>query len=276
MRLVILLILLNITCLDAKSQIFLNELEDIPWEKIEINKSDSLLNQLYKLNPSLTNKNDHLLELQRGYSHIVNLNNDSYPDLIIYWTALYNENMLEIYLNTGQELKKLIEVSGRITYFEKHSPISPLRIKLKDYRYSIDPFLVEYKELTFTPDNNEISTQTIDFYDVTKFPESLTMNIPFEVTQSKYRLRKTPEIDNGNMQAPHDAGNLIQEFTAGDIGIAMAEETDETGRVWWFVMMKNNINKSEGEYFFINTDETDRINNPIFGWISSRYVKRLF
>lgn len=260
---------------NLRAQIPMKELDEIPWEKIEITQSDSLLNNLFQMNPDLRNKNNDLMDLQRDYSHIVNLNNDQYPDLIVYWTALLNENMLEIYLNTGNELKRLIRRPGRITFFEKHSPLSPLRINLKTYQYSSPPFLAEYTELTFIPEQDDIIIENIDFYDNTRFPDQLSINIPFVVAQSKYRLRRTPIIDNGQLKAPNEAGNIIQELTTGDLGIALAEETDETGRVWWFVMMQNNIAKSADNYFFINTDEPDRIKNPVFGWISSRYEKKL-
>lgn len=254
----------------------MNELESIPWKQIEITQSDSLLSELFGLNSHLRDNNEEFLEMQKGHSHIVNLNNDKYPDLIVYWTSYFNENMLEIYLNIGgKELKQLIRRPGRITLFEKHSPLSPLRINLKTYQYSSPPFLAEYTELTFLPEEGNLRSSIIDFYDGTLFPNQLTRSIPIKVTQPKYRLRRTPEIDNGKMEAPDDAGNIIQELTVGDVGIALAEKTDDTGRIWWFVLMNNNIVKNANDYFFINTDEQDKIQNPCFGWISSRYVKIL-
>lgn len=273
----ILLLIILFNPLAAYAQIPMTELKEIPWEQVEITESDSLMTALFKLHPDLTseNKHDELMEIQRSQSHIVNLNNDQYPDLIVYRTELYNENMIGIYLNTGNDLKQLIRRPGRITLFKKHSPLSPLRISMKSYNYSVPPYLAEYTELTYLPSQDTLIAHTTDFYDKTEFPGQHTLNIPFEITQPKYRLRKTPEIDNGKLKAPYKAGNIIQEVTKGDIGIALAEKTDKTGRVWWFVMMKNNITKNPDNYFFINTDETDRINNPCFGWLSSRYVKKL-
>jgi len=98
-------------------------------------------------------------------------------------------------------------------------------------------------------------------------------------------LRKTPEINNridSSLVAEGLYGNIILEMAHGDEGVALAEYEDSTGRIWWFVSMKNNIPKPLTDYFYLdakgekysrqNGYETT-LDKPIFGWLSSRYVE---
>ena len=69
----------------------------------------------------------------------------------------------------------------------------------------------------------------------------------------------------------------------GDEGVALAEFEDSTGRIWWFVRMKNNISKPLSDYFYLNAEgekilaakmgTKTTLDRPIFGWLSSRYVE---
>ncbi|HYW10331.1 MAG TPA: hypothetical protein VE871_00175, partial [Longimicrobium sp.] len=62
----------------------------------------------------------------------------------------------------------------------------------------------------------------------------------FTVNNDRYLLRATPGIDppakDGEDWYPWEGhGNALAEYGRGARGIALAERTDATGRVWWFV-----------------------------------------
>lgn len=247
--------------------------KDINWSVIELPNSDSLVSSLIKMRADLNKGPQGYLDMQKSHSHAINLNNDLSPDLIIYWTDYLNENLLQIFINTGDSLSKIFEKSGQITFFEKKLPTSPLLINLNTIKYSSPPELAEYTTLAISPMGKIQSLESIDYYQGTKFPQGYNLNIPFEVQNDKYRLRMSPEIINGKDNPPLESGNVIQELAEGDRGIALSSHTDETGRVWWFAVILNNVEKSTEEYLFVNTEEPKRINNLCFGWISSTYLK---
>ena len=71
------------------------------------------------------------------------------------------------------------------------------------------------------------------------------------------------------MEQANRKGNITGEFTTGDEGIAYAAREDETGRVWWFVEMRDGRNRNMETCTAV--DEMDR---PVgvYGWMSSRFV----
>lgn len=95
----------------------------------------------------------------------------------------------------------------------------------------------------------------------TEFPSKLSSPIKFKVLNDPYTLRDTPEILDDN---------ILTKFTTGDLGFALAERTDNTGRVWWFVFMLNNQTNDRTFYDYAYDD-----NYYSVGWMSSRFVELL-
>ncbi len=247
--------------------------KEVDWKGIELPNSDSIVGSLIQMRSDLNKGSEGYLDMQRGYSHAIHLNNDLLPDLVIYWTGYLNEKLLQIFTNTGDSLIKIFEKSGQITFIEKRLPSSTLSITLNTIRYSSPPGLAEYTTLSVSSDGKLISLKETDYYQATKFPDTYHLNIPFTVKNNKYRLRMTPEIEDGANTPPLQSGNLIQELAKGDSGVALSSYKDETGRVWWFALVFNNVEKSTDDYIFVNTEDPKRINNPCFGWISSTYLE---
>lgn len=103
-------------------------------------------------------------------------------------------------------------------------------------------------------------------------PEKRTLSKRFEVRHDKYRLREHPVIDDKNDEYASDLegtpvhGNILAEFTKGSKGLAIAEKEDETGRVWWFVIMDVDA-KAEYSRFYGDQKSSKA------GWMSSRFLK---
>lgn len=95
----------------------------------------------------------------------------------------------------------------------------------------------------------------------------------FEVKIELYCLRLNPTVDNETSNEElHINGNIIAEYTTGSKGYAIAEKQDETGRVWWFVLMINN-NKPQKSIFDVGSNNENKYYS--LGWMSSRYLEKL-
>lgn len=84
-------------------------------------------------------------------------------------------------------------------------------------------------------------------------------------------LRKITEFQLENSYKKN--GNQIAQLSKGTRGRALAESTDSTGRIWWFIEIDPNeglSNSAFGPGDYLLTDKP-----KIVGWISSRFVKRL-
>ncbi|AFU70595.1 hypothetical protein P700755_004045 [Psychroflexus torquis ATCC 700755] len=95
----------------------------------------------------------------------------------------------------------------------------------------------------------------------TVFPAKLSSPKKFKVLNEAYSLRDSPQILDDN---------ILATFTAGDLGYALAERTDNTGRVWWFVFMLNNQTNDRTFYDYAYEDSYFSV-----GWMSSRFVELL-
>lgn len=96
----------------------------------------------------------------------------------------------------------------------------------------------------------------------------------FTVNNDRYLLRATPGIDtpSGNGEDWYQwegRGNALAEYGKGARGIALAERTDATGRVWWFVRMDGRTPPVDAQFSEKNGEgvRMDRL-----GWMSSRFV----
>jgi hypothetical protein len=119
-------------------------------------------------------------------------------------------------------------------------------------------------------------TQSIREYNGVKMPEKRMEPKRFQVMEPRYRLRIAPLIDDkpypdyqSNDPGAIVIGNVLAEFKKGDKGLAIAEKVDDTGRMWWFVIMDPS---TETEYwqFHLYDDEKSRYT---MGWMSSRYLE---
>jgi hypothetical protein len=92
---------------------------------------------------------------------------------------------------------------------------------------------------------------------------------PFTVNADGYTLRHTPEISSTGEFDWEGRGNASADYGRGARGVALAESTDATGRVWWYVLM-------DGETPPLAASYTEEPGNPVpldrLGWMSSRFL----
>jgi hypothetical protein len=111
------------------------------------------------------------------------------------------------------------------------------------------------------------ATHEIHYLNLTEIPECFSLNIKFEVQNTPYILRATPEINDSEAIHNFERGNIVAEYGKEDRGIALASRTDETGRIWWFVVMeKSNHSALFHNYAIFRSQKWA-------GWMSSKFLK---
>jgi len=103
-------------------------------------------------------------------------------------------------------------------------------------------------------------------------PDKRMSSKRFIVKNDKYKLREHPVIDDkydeygSDFEGKPVYGNTLAEFTKGSKGIAIAEKPDNTGRVWWFVLMDEDANAIYSRFH-------DDANASKAGWMSSIFLE---
>lgn len=92
----------------------------------------------------------------------------------------------------------------------------------------------------------------------------------FTVRNEGYLLRTSPAIvtaDEPDGWPGH--GNGLAAYGPGARGIALAEQADSTGRVWWFVKMDGRTPPRDA---MVRFDGAPRVTTDRLGWMSSRFL----
>jgi hypothetical protein len=100
----------------------------------------------------------------------------------------------------------------------------------------------------------------------------------FTVANDRYLLRGSPQVqdaksgEHAEWYEWEDRGNVMAEYGSGARGTALAERTDSTGRVWWFVRM-DGATPPHAAQIDAPVDHANRA-LPIdrLGWMSSRFL----
>lgn len=270
-------VLIILTNLAAYSQDFkyFGSNNKLDWNQFE---SDSIYNELLLSNYEQLKNNpypeiEYIIKNKDKY-HLVDLDNDNEEELIYNgWNGGEGEMVVIYKLNQGKydEHQRFF---GRIVDIKK---TKFNRARLIVYDYACCAGYVDHIEtFDFNPSTNkfEIEKSTAKI-DETSMPSVWIDPVRFEIQNTPYNLRFSPEIitdlqkDSFDFN-PIDGQNIIASYKFGDKGVAYAEATDSTGRVWWFVVMDSIPDEGESLFYDGNNEFEDY--RPT-GWISSRYLK---
>jgi hypothetical protein len=270
-KIIILFLVLSSNVVFSQNNILFDKygFRDVPWTKFELSVSDSMLFELIEKNKTIKQLHGHLGDNIIDYCHPIDIDNDMNIDILFYWQTSI-QHQLALYVNDGKILNKAFNQFINLTQINHCLPSSMLKF------YGITGLISGYPEASQLTEISVFSTGKYEinecvYYLDTEIPEVFDIKIPFKVINDKYRLRTKPEIDNGDND--NDLGNIIGEFATNDHGIALAESKDQTGRIWWFVMMNNNISKDKSYLHVDNDNSGFHRKKKVFGWISSRYLK---
>lgn len=241
------------------------------WEKWEVNytanektniinmlKADLKKNSLEYVNYLTDNLDDY---------HIMDVNSDGKWDIIYSGFAGSEKNSLLMFVKEDNEFVEKINTYGEIIEISRESSFSPITLKVMDNPCCEDT-IYSFKQFNFHIENTKIfyrMSLKINFLESTIFPDTCNNNIAFETINEEYKLRNTPEIiDDIN-------SNVIAVYPEGSIGTAIfSKEDQESNRVWWFVIMKNN--KSA---LMDSLDDDSDLDYYSMGWMSSRFLKKI-
>ena len=204
------------------------------------------------------------LEEYNEYYVLIYLNNDTFIDLIFEGPSGGESNVVSIFLNSGQKFRLIKSELGRIKKINKSFPDSPVEILFNEYGCCDDP--INFYQTWNLVNNEIIESEKYYFLDETKMPEDLGFQLIFKVKNSPYFLRATPEIINEKFHYHYEKGNIIAEFSEGDIGYVLNSTIDKTGRTWYFVAMNKPRKKGFHNYSVF-------WNQKWLGWMSSRFVE---
>lgn len=246
----------------------------IPTDVVDINKALNSLKEdktfdwvFYNLEQGSVSSTD--------FFHFLDFNNDGIRDMI-YQGLLGGESQFVVLLKgNGTSFEKTIVLAGKIFWTNEPSIAEGLRFRLYNYACCMGRnYFIEYYSPKIRHDKFEFILENREtFIDETVFPTvKFKELIAFETINEEYNLRISPKIDNETDYWGHgEFGNDIATYPKGSTGIALAESTDDTGRVWWFVKMTNNIGNKG---IFMDGDNNEE---PYYsyGWVSSRYVNVL-
>jgi hypothetical protein len=219
--------------------------------------------------PTLADLEKHL--------HIIDFNDDDLDDIIFDGYSGEEPMEISIFINTEnsfvkifteyQEIYKIVFENGKVQrlYIQDGGCCAEIVGINKIYYVNYSSKL---------PKVNRISEAQY-LLDWTEYPNKyFDKPIKFEVLNNKYNIKFSPIIDDTTevwyCGEPQN-GNSLGKIKSGSIGYALAEETDSTGRIWWFVAMIPDSKIYEPIYY------EGKISSDTYklGWISSRFVKEI-
>jgi len=230
--------------------------ELVKFETLPLVRDDNVKKPLVQKLQNFTHF-DHLVEEYDYFKEnfmTVDLNGDNKLD--IFYSGFLggaSDCYSYIFINESNKFKQeFIGEVGHFSFAVKENGV------LKGLIYCYDGFAADCPEIsnieliTFNG-TDHVSENLINYPNDTKIPSSFfDKPISFVVENEKYYLRSQPEIFNTDFGCGIK-GNIHYTYTKGDKGKAFSSETDETGRIWWYVIMENGY----------------------AGWMSSRFVKQL-
>ena len=230
-------------------------LEPYPLDKLDLEETDSIKRPIVERLRGFMHF-DRLVdeyEFFRTSFNLMDLNNNGRLDIFYSgYLGGASDSYSYIFLNTGNGLEQVF--SGEMGLFISAVNRDGIFVGLI-YCYegqAADCPQMSYLNLLMFSGTDEETENVINYPNDTKVPLDLfSTPIDFTIKNEKYFLRSTPVIDNSTGSCEL-TGNIRYEYKKGHKGKSFASETDETGRVWWYVIMDNNI----------------------AGWMSSKYLEK--
>jgi len=244
------------------------------WEKKypEKQKLDIIKNVDDELFESLNASSYHSLESDIDNFHFIDFDSDGDYDIIYCGFVGSESDGTMIFRNQDGIYFKILDLFGKVVEISRSFPVEPVSFKIIDYpcceenTFNVESYVpfVNEKVIDYKLSNK------LAYVRKTKFPnKSNSYRKLFKVKNEKYLLRSSPTIDN---ESNEGIGNVVAEYTTGATGYALAEASEETGRVWWFVVMINDVKPKNSQFSKGNNN-----NFPSFylGWMSSRFLEEL-
>jgi hypothetical protein len=204
--------------------------------------------------------------------HVFDINDDGLDD-ILFDGWYFETNIIQIFLNNGKTFNKVLsEFQGIVKMIIENNKVS--KIYIQDWGCCCEintinkVFSVNYN--SDIPKFELLNQQK--FLHVFELPDKyLDKPIKFSVLNNNYNIRFAPIIDDSTEidECEQFIGNVIGKVQNSAEGYCLAQKTDSTGRIWWYVAFKPETKiKSVFKYYSKYEPKEYKL-----GWISSRFVK---
>lgn len=247
---------------------------DLDWNKWEKNISEATrqqhLNNLFENTEKVPRfvKQEFIKGSNLSSFHLIDANDDSLIDLVYNGPVGTGDGII-VFLNVGSSYAVTNTISGKIIGLEK-SALSGL-LAFKVLRNSSDEHYRSVVHLSVKPNDIKlIITAEYSYKTNTQLPVSYFTPKTFVVKREHYNLRAQPIFDRAsNIWAENIEGNVVAIYPVNSIGKAIGQTTDEKGRLWWFVIMENNIQPTKSLLVY------RKPTNMSMGWMSARFLEEI-
>ncbi len=261
-------------CLMAQDSIFQGVLNWSQWEEDVSDENrklrlDELTRKVEKIPRSIVQQ--YSLGKNRDRFHFINVNNDSQLDLI-YNGPIGESDGIIIFVKTGSTYQMSNVLGGEIIGIERSKLSGLLNFKIS--QNPCCPAEEQYRlvaHISIRPNDVKLLTSVEYSYKRnTELPATYFSPRPFVTIRTHYNLRAQPTIDSkSNDWAENIGGNVVAIYPQGSLGKAIAEKIDEKGRLWWFVIMENNIVPTKSLLVY------RKPTNMSVGWMSSKFLQEV-
>lgn len=210
--------------------------------------------------------------------YVIDFDVDGIIDLLFYGYAGSESKQIILFQNDGSKFTSVFDAMGSLYYVSNNNGFEPLEFAVHHYGCCGDIIdVIEiYKPIQHSNTFNYYLSNKIALINGTKLPkDKFVAPVAFETINPTYILRSEPKINNetGTYPEPIELlGNQVAVYPPKSNGTAYAYEIDETGRKWYFVIMKNNIKPIQSIFHKGYNNKTPYCS---FGWISSRYINEI-
>lgn len=208
------------------------------------------------------------------YTKAVDLNNDDLQDVIFSGPSGGEPNVVYFFIQTTTGFEQVFEAMQGVSKVTWKGELLE-QVITADWGCCAEIYLTHtVYDVSYNYQNKPIFTKTYQSIEVDdeliKPKEYFSDPIQFTVNNDGYKLRLEPAINDTTEYHWLDiTGNTFATLKAGTSGTALAEKTDENGRVWWYVAI--NFDSNIQNCILRNPDDFP---TKVIGWLSSRYVTR--
>jgi hypothetical protein len=280
MRLAFIILSLFVT-LQVYSQNFTQTIDNLdPWAgqlKYEyelLSRFDKYCRENNLLNGSLA-MIESLGDNSLSYTKAVDLNNDGLQDIVFSGPSGGEPNIVYFFIQTNSGFEQVFEIMQGIEKVTWNGQLLN-QVFTSDWGCCAEIHLMNtVYDVKYNGNNKPIFSkifQSIEVRDeLTKPKNHFSDPIQFKVNNDGYKLRLAPVIDDTTEhQWVEITGNTFATLKQGTIGTALASQTDDTGRTWWYVSIDFDENVQN---CILRTP--DSFPTKVIGWISSRYVMKI-
>lgn len=206
--------------------------------------------------------------------HVLDINNDGLDDIIFDGESGGEPREISIYLNEGGSFHKIFSDYQGIAELEfKNGVLNRLNIKdwgcCAEFINTIKFYEVEFKNGDFKFDQKK----SFKYVHTTILPDNYWVNTKsVKILNDNYNLRYSPQIDEKTevyFEGEPTFGNTIGKLNKNSKAIAIADQTDSTGRVWFFVAIYPEYDLKESYLY----DSTYEMKSYKCGWVSSKFIE---